>query len=193
MVVGGADLFNLDLVKRIDHEKYESIVITTLPSDNPLRQQFEDYSEEVWDMSTFLERADYINFVDYIISSRKVDAVVISNTRYGYYMLPYLKGKYPTIPFIAYIHWIDLKDPREGFGRCSKDVDKYLTKTYCCNNFTKNQLIERYGKKNVETLYIGTDADKFNPKKFDKGKLKDKFEILKDKGIILFTVCWSDE
>lgn len=193
MVVGGADLFNLDLLKRIDHEKYQSIVLTTLPSDNPLRQQFEEYSEEVWDMSTFLERSDYINFVDYIIESRKVDAVVISNTRYGYYMLPYLKGKYPTIPFIDYIHSIDLKDPREGFGRCSKDVDKYLTKTYCCNNFTKNQLIERYGKKNVETLYIGTDADKFNPKKFDKDKLKEKYEVPKDKKIVSFIARLSEE
>lgn len=193
MVVGGADLFNLELLKRIDRKKYSSIVITTLPSDNPLRQQFEEYSDEVYDMSTFLERSDYINFADYIISSRKIDAVVVSNSRYGYYMIPYLKGKYPTVPFIDYIHSIDLKDPREGFGRCSFDVDKYLTKTYCCNNFTKNQLKERYGKNNVETLYIGTDSDKFDPKKFNKNELKEKYDIPKDKKIISFVARLSEE
>lgn len=193
MVVGGADLFNLELLKRIDRKKYSSIVITTLPSDNPLRQQFEEYSDEVYDMSTFLERSDYINFADYIISSRKIDTVVVSNSRYGYYMIPYLKGKYPTVPFIDYIHSIDLKDPREGFGRCSFDVDKYLTKTYCCNNFTKNQLKERYGKNNVETLYIGTDSDKFDPKKFNKNELKEKYDIPKDKKIISFVARLSEE
>ena len=193
MVVGGADLFNLELLKRIDRKKYSSIVITTLPSDNPLRQQFEEYSDEVYDMSTFLERSDYINFADYMISSRKIDAVVVSNSRYGYYMIPYLKGKYPTLPFIDYIHSIDLKDPREGFGRCSFDVDKYLTKTYCCNNFTKNQLKERYGKNNVETLYIGTDSDKFDPKKFNKNELKEKYDIPKDKKIISFVARLSEE
>ena len=42
MVVGGADLFNLELIKRLDKNRYESIVLTTLPNDNPLRQQFEE-------------------------------------------------------------------------------------------------------------------------------------------------------
>lgn len=193
MVVGGADLFNLDLLKRIDYEKYESIVLTTLPSENELRQEFEKYSTELYDMSTFLERQDYINFVDYIISSRKVDAVVISNSRYGYYMVPYLKGKYPQIPFVDYIHSVDLKDPREGFGRCSKDVDQYLTRTYCCNNFTKLQLEERYGKKNVETLYIGTDDEKFNRKRFNIRELKEKYQVPKDKKIVSFIARLSEE
>ncbi len=193
MVVGGADLFNLDLIKRIDKEKYESIVLTTTPNTNPLRQEFETYASEVYDMATFLDRPEYINFTDYIISSRKVDMVVVSNTQYGYYMIPYLKGKYPTIPFVDYIHSIDMKDPREGFGRCSHDVDDYLTKTYCCNNFTKSQLIERYGKKNVETLYIGTDEEKFDPKKFNKDELKEKYNVPKDKIIISFVARISEE
>ena len=193
MVVGGADLFNLELIKRLDKNKYESIVLTTLPSDNPLRQQFEEISTEVYDMSTFLETVDYINFTDYMISSRKVDAVVVSNTRYGYYMIPYLKGKYPEITFIDYIHSIDLNDPRKGFARCSMDVDKYLTGTYCCNNFTKNQLIKDYGKENVETLYIGTDEKRYDPKKYNKKELKEKYGLPEDKKIITFIARLSEE
>lgn len=193
MVVGGADLFNLDLIKRIDKEKYESIILTTTPNENPLRQKFEEYASEVYDMSTFLERKDYLNFTDYIIESRNIDMVLISNTHYGYYMTPYLKGKYPHIPFIDYIHSIDLKDPREGFGRCSMDVNNYLTKTYCCNNFTKNQLIKNYHKENIETLYIGTDDKKFDPKKYDKEKMKEKYDIPKDKIIISFIARLSEE
>ena len=193
MVVGGADLFNLDLIKRLDKDKYESIVITTTPNENPLRQQFEEYASEVYDMSTFLDRKDYLNFTDYLIESRNVNMVVISNSRYGYYMTPYLKGKYPQVSFVDYIHSIDLKDPREGFGRCSMDVDKFLTKTYCCNNFTKNQLQNNYKKQNIETLYIGTDDKKFDPKKYDKDEMKDKYEIPKDKIIITFIARLSEE
>ena len=33
MVVGGADFFNLDLIKRLPQDKYESIVLTTTPSE----------------------------------------------------------------------------------------------------------------------------------------------------------------
>ena len=193
MVVGGADLFNLELIKRLDKNRYESIVLTTLPNDNPLRQQFEEVATEVYDMSTFLETVDYINFTDYMISSRKVDAVIVSNTQYGYYMIPYLKGKYPEIPFIDYIHSIDLKDPRQGFARCSMDVDKYLTGTYCCNNFTKNQLVRDYGKENVETLYIGTDENRYDSKKYNKKELKEKYDLPEDKKIITFIARLSEE
>lgn len=192
MTVGGADLFNLELIKRLNKEKYEVIVLTTTPEENPLCQQFEEYAE-VYDMATFLDRQDYIQFADYIIESRNINMVVVSNTPYGYYMVPYLKGKYPKIPFIDYIHSIDLNDPREAFGRCTMDVDKYLTKTYCCNNFTKNQLIKNYNKTNVETLYIGTDAKKFDPKNYDKEQLKEKYEVPQNKKIITFIARLADE
>ena len=193
MVVGGADLFNLDLLKRIDKNKYSSIVVTALPGSTDIRQEFEEHADYVYDMSTFLERKAYINFVDYLIESRKVDVVVVSNTQYGYYMIPYLKGKYPNIAFIDYIHSIDLQDPREGFGKCTIDVNKYLTNTYVCNNFTKNQLKERYNKTKVETLYIGTDTKRFDPKKFNKKELKQKYGIPEGRKVITFIARLSVE
>ena len=192
MVVGGADFFNLELIKRLPQDKYNAIILTTTPSRNPLRQDFEDYAE-VYDMSSFLDRIDYLEFADYIISSRNIDAVVISNTEYGYYMTPYLKSKYPKIPFIDYIHSIDFRDPRQSFGRCSEDVDSYLSGTYCCNDFTKSQLITKFDKNNVETVYIGTDEEKYNPSHFDIEELKTKYNLPKDKKIISFIARLSDE
>lgn len=193
LVTGGADLFNLDLIKRLDKNRFEVIVLTTTPNDNPLRQEFDEVCTELYDMSTFLERSDYIQFVDYMIESRKIDLVFISNTHYGYYMVPYLKRKYPSIPFIDYIHSVDLADPREGFGRCSMDVDQYLTKTYCCNNFTKQQLITDYQKRNIETMYIGTDEQKYNPKKYSKKEMREKYHVPQDKIVISFIARLSGE
>ena len=193
MVVGGADLFNLELIKRLDKTKYNSTIITTTPNLNVLEQDFKEYAETVYDLSSFLDRNAYINFVDYIIESRNIDEVVISNSHYGYYMVPYLKGKYPKVPFIDYIHSVDLADPRKGFGRCTMDVDQYLSNTYVCNNFTKRQLQQNFNKKNVETLYIGTDEEKFNPDKFNREELLEKYNLPKDKQIISFVARLSEE
>lgn len=192
-VVGGADLFNLELLRRLDKKKYNATILFTTPNMNKLRQAFQSEVESLYDLSTFLERADYISFTDYIIESRNIDMVVVSNTQYGYYMVPYLKSKYPKVPFIDYIHSVDLADPRKGFGRCSNDVDRYLTETYCCNNFTKNQLLNDFNKKSVETLYIGTDEKKFDPSKYNKDELLDKYELPKDKKIISYVARLSDE
>ena len=192
MVVGGADFFNLDLIKRLPQDKYRAIILTTTPSANPIRQSFEDYAE-VYDMSSFMDRINYINFADYMISSRKVDLVFVSNSEYGYYMTPYLKSKYPTIPFVDYIHCVDIHDPRKGFARCSRDVTNYLSRTYCCNNSTLRELKEDFGIKDAETIYIGTDEKKFDPSKFDKKKLRDKYDIPQDKTIISFICRLSDQ
>ena len=192
MVVGGADFFNLDLIKRLPQDKYRAIILTTTPSNNPIRQMFEDYAE-IYDMSSFMDRINYVNFADYMIKSRKVDIVFVSNTEYGYYMTPYLKSKYPTIPFIDYIHCVDIHDPRKGFARCSRDVTKYLSRTYCCNNSTLRELKEDFGIPNAETIYIGTDEKKFDPAKFDKESLKDKYGIPKDRIIISFICRLSEQ
>ena len=192
MVVGGADLFNLELLKRLPKNKYRLIALSAIPSDNPLRQSFEEYAE-VYDMSTFLDKIDYLTFTDYIISSRKVDLVFVTNSFLGYYMVPVLKSKYPDLPFIDYIHAVDTEDPRLGFGRTSKDVDCYLSGTYCCNNLTTNQLINDFNKKNVKTIYIGTDSDKFDPKKYNSNKIKEELEIPKDKKVISFIARLSEE
>lgn len=192
MVVGGADFFNLDLIKRLPQDKYRAIILTTTPSNNPVRQEFEKYAE-VYDMSSFMDRINYVNFADYIISSRKVDLVFVSNSEYGYYMVPYLKSKYPTIPFVDYIHCVDIHDPRKGFARCSRDVTKYLSRTYCCNNSTLRELKEDFGIQNAETIYIGTDEKKFDPEKFDKDSLKDKYGVPKDRIIISFICRLSEQ
>ena len=192
MVVGGADFFNLDLIKRLPQDKYRAIILTTTPSANPIRQSFEDYAE-VYDMSSFMDRINYINFADYMISSRKVDLVFVSNSEYGYYMIPHLKSKYPTIPFIDYIHCVDIHDPRKGFARCSRDVTEFLSRTYCCNNSTLRELKEDFGIKNAETIYIGTDETKFDPSKFNKEELREKYKVPKDKTIISFICRLSDQ
>ena len=192
-VTGGADFFNIDLIKRLDKDKYDVTLLMTTPNDNPIRQQYEEICSTVYDMSTFLERSDYIKFAEYIMESRNIDLVFVTNTPYGYYMIPYLKRKYPQVPFIDYIHSVDLRDPRESFGRCTMDVNDYLYHTYCCNNFTKNQLIKRYHKEKIDTIYIGTDSDKFNPEKYDKKEMREKYHIPQDKTVISFIARLSDE
>lgn len=192
MVVGGADYFNLDLIKRLDPKKYRSIILTTTPSDNPIRQDFEEYAE-VYDMSSFIDRINYINFTDYIISSRKIDLVFISNSEYGYYMTPYLKSKYPSIPFIDYIHCVDINDKRKGFARCTRDVTEYLSGTYVCNNATLKELKEDFHITTAKTIYIGTDEKKFDSSRFDKDALKEKYGIPKDKIIVTYLCRLSEQ
>jgi len=192
-IVGGADIFNLELIKRLDKKKYNVIVITTLPSENPLRQDFSEIVSEFYDLATFLDRKNYFNFINYIIESRNVDIVFNSNSDYGYIMLPLIKSYHPEVAIIDYIHSVDLRDKRGSFGRYSYDFDACIDATYTCNNFTTNQLLNDFNKSNVETIYIGTDHKKFDPSKYDRNALLKKYGIPNDKKIISFIARFSDE
>lgn len=192
-VVGGADKFNLDLIRGINKDEYEIILLTTLPSENPLRFEFLKYCDLFYDLSTFLEPENYLCFVEYLIKSRNVDILFVTNSLYGYAMIPKIKLDFPNIYIIDYIHAVDYSDRYGGFTRDSKFVQQCIDKTFTCNNFTRDQLINDWGFENVETLYIGTDEKRFDPKLFDREELRVKYKISDDKKVVSFVARISSE
>ena len=117
MVIGGADMFNLDFLRLIDKDKYEVSVLTNQPKEYVLRQEFEKYTESVMEMSSFIDRKDWPTFIEYMIKTRNIDLILISNSIAGYNMIPYIKLKYPRIPIIDYIHSVELYNRNGGYGR----------------------------------------------------------------------------
>lgn len=109
MITGGADLFNLNLVKGLDKDKFKVTVITTEPNENVLKQYFEQDSENnkianVYDLTSFLDQKYWLAFINYIIQKENINVVLNSNSKFGYYILPYLKANYHNIPIIDYVH-----------------------------------------------------------------------------------------
>ncbi len=103
MVTGGADRFNLNLISKMDKEKFEFTIITTLPATNEWRKKFEK-NATVYDLTTFLDMKDWLSFINYIISTKKIKLIFISNSQFGYKALPYLKAKFPDIPIVDFVH-----------------------------------------------------------------------------------------
>ncbi len=192
MQLGGADLFNLNLIENLKKD-YEIIIITTRVSENEIRDNFRKHCNKIYELASFLERKDYYKFVKYITEANNIDIVINSNSAEGYGLFPMLKENFPNIKIIDYIHAVELNDGKGGFGKYSQIFDNYIDYTYACNNFTKNQLIEKFNKTRVKTIYIGTDTDKYDPEKFDKNKLKQKYKIDEAKLIISFVARLSDE
>lgn len=192
---GGADLFNLEIIKRIDKSKYRVICASTTIDENDLKQQFKIYADEVYDMPAFLETKNYLTFVDYLVKSRNVETIFLSNSTYGYAMLPYLKTKYQSLTVIDYVHSVDFNDKLGSFGKFTADFSNYIDMTYTCNNFTTNQIIKVFNKnkKEIDTLYIGTDHERFDADKFNREELENKYNIPHNKKIITFLARFSEE
>lgn len=182
MVTGGADLFNLNLVKGLDKNKFNVTIITTEPNKNVLRQYFEKNDDGtelaiVYDLTSFLDQKYWPAFIDYIINKENINLILNSNSKIGYAMLQYIKSKYLNIPIIDYVHMEEWYNKNGGYSRYSAMYESLIDKTLVCNENSRKILIDYFGKneKEVKTVYIGVDEEKFNPEKYNKEELKKKY------------------
>ena len=190
MTIGGADKFNLDIIKRSNKEKYNFTIISTEPNRNDWRQKFEEYAT-VYDLTTFLDRKYWVSFIDYIIEKNNINIIFNTNSTFGYSAIPYFKVKYPDIPIIDYIHMEEWYNRNGGFSRDSSAISSFIDKTYVCNKNSEKVLIEYFGRKNeeVDTIYIGVDEQIYDPKLFDKEQILKEKNINKNGKYIISYIC----
>ena len=162
MITGGADKFNLDLISKIDKEKFDFTIITTVPATNEWRTKFEKYST-IYDLTTFLEMKDWLSFINYIIYKNNINLVFNSNSQYGYKVLPYIKAKYPYIPIVDYVHMEEWYWRNGGFSRDSNSVSNVIDKTFTCNENSRKIFVKHFKRKanEIKTIYVGVDEKKF--------------------------------
>lgn len=194
MITGGADKFNLDLVKNINKDKFEITIVSTLPNTNELKQQFEQYAT-VYDLTAFLDRKHWLSFINYLIQKNKINLIFNTCSQFGYNVLPYLKGKYPNIPIVDYVHMEEWYWRNGGYSRDSYAFKDVIDKTLVCNKNSENILINHFGKKNeeVQTVYIGVDENSFNPDKYKKDEILRKLNISKENKFIISYICRISE
>ena len=189
MITGGADRFNLSLINGLDKEKYNVIVILTEPNKNVLRQEFEKHAI-VYDLTSFIDQKYWLAFVNYIIEKEDINVIFNSNSKFGYYVLPYLKARYSKLPIIDYIHMEEWYNRNGGYSRYSSMLDSIIDKTLVCNENSKNILQEHFGRReeDIKTVYVGVDEDEFDPAKYNKEKLLEKYSLDKNKHILSY-IC----
>lgn len=173
MITGGADKFNLNLISRLNPEKFEFTIITTLPAKNEWRENFEKYAT-IYDLTTFLDMKDWLGFINYIIEKNSINLIFNSNSEFGYKILPYLKARNPEIPIVDYVHMEEWYWKNGGFSRDSSIVSNVIDKTFTCNENSRQILIKHFDRKprETKTIYIGTDILENKEKSGEKLTLK---------------------
>lgn len=190
MTMGGADKFNLDIIKRSNKEKYEFTIISTEPNPNDWRQEFEEQAT-VYDLTTFLDRKHWISFINYIIEKNQIDIIFNTNSTFGYSALPYLKVKHPEIPIMDYVHMEEWYNRNGGFSRDSSRIASVIDKTYVCNNNSEKILVDYFKRdpKEVGTIYIGVDEQIYNPERFNKEQILKELKIDINGKYVISYIC----
>ena len=180
MTTGGADKFNLDLVNKLDRDRFNFTIVTTEPGVNNYRQLFND-DTVIYELPAFLDMKNWPAFINYLMNKRNINFVFSTNSEFGYSTLPYIKANYPEIPIIDYVHMEEWYNRNGGYSRDSSAVESVIDKTLTCNGNTTKIFIDHFKRNpnSVETVYIGVDENKYDPEKYNCEEQRANFGLSK--------------
>lgn len=159
LVMGGADHFNLSLVRELTARGYEITIATTVPGEDGWCHEFARFTSDIFMLHRFLDLKDFPRFLRYLIDSRQPDYVLVSNSELGYLLLPYLKHYCSEPVYLDYCHMEELEWRQGGFPALSIQFSKYLDATMVASLHLKKWMLDRGGDDSrIHICRINIDA-----------------------------------
>lgn len=185
--MGGADLFNLRLIKELSKKGWKIIVLTTLESKQALSHAFEDSTAHVFHLANLGSTIYYNAWVRYFIETRKPDTIFLSNSMYGYYLLPWLKIQYPHIPVVDYVHCVDPGWYNGGYPFFSATYTNCLDKSFVSSKELGGWCIGMGADSSkVETCYINVDTQHVKRDSDKREAIRKQLNLKADSCLILY-------
>lgn len=164
MAMGGADKFNLDLIVQLQKRGYEISIATTLPGNYQWYREFAALTPDIFILPHFLRLNDFPRFLRYLIQSRQVDVVLISNSEIGYKLLPYLRSRCPGVTFVDFCHMEEEYWNNGGYPRLSVGYRDLLDLSIVSSGHLKEWMVRRgAAPEQIEVCYTNVDSVLFSP------------------------------
>lgn len=164
LTLGGADRLNLDLLDRLTRRGWEITVATTVKGDHSWRHYFAHYTPDIFILHHFLRLVDYPRFLRYLITSRGVDAVLISHSELGYLLLPYLRAHCPDVTFVDLCHIEEEQWKNGGHPRMAVEFQELLDLDVVVSEHLKRWMVARGADpRRIHLCYAGIEPDTWRP------------------------------
>jgi glycosyltransferase involved in cell wall biosynthesis len=187
MAMGGADRFNLALVTQLQKRNYEISIATTLPDNYAWYPEFARLTPDIFILPNFLLLNDYPRFLQYLIQSRRIDTVLLSNSKLGYEFLPYLRSHCPDTSFVDYCHMEEEYWENGGHPRRAVAYQELLDLNIVNSCHLKEWMIGRGAEPSrIEVCYINVDTDLLAPGPDLRTQVRAKLEISPGETVILY-------
>jgi len=186
--IGGADKFNLDLVTILAKRDYNITIATTLKSAHPWQKHFYVVTPDIFHLPNFLEDSHWLAATKYIIESRQIDIVFISNSYVAYYLLPLLKQEFPHIAFVDLTHTCDPGWRGVGYPMLSVQFSQFIDYQVVTSKYLAEfyQEINPRSRGKLKVCYTNIDTNKWVNDSNKRQQLRSKLGIAEDTVVLLF-------
>lgn len=164
--LGGADRFNLDLIRFLSSAAAGNweITLATTSSGHPWLPQAAALTPDVFCMDHFLRAADYPRFLRGLIESRRPDVVMVSNSELGYQLLPFLRAHCPGPAYVDFNHMEEPHWRSGGHPRSGVAMQEQLELNIVVSEHLKTWMVQRGADTSrIEVCYINADTGLFRP------------------------------
>ncbi|HEU5103215.1 MAG TPA: glycosyltransferase [Roseiflexaceae bacterium] len=183
---GGVSTFALAMLEQLKARGYHCTIVTTMPNAHALQNKFERYAD-VFIPERFLRRADYPRFLRYLIESRGINAVLISNSTLGYRMLPYLRAHCPRVALTDYNHMRDPDCANAGNPGFSAEYHELLDLHMVSSHDLRDWMIARGAPpEHSAVVYTSADTEHWRPDPATRARVRAEFAIPNSEPVILY-------
>lgn len=185
--MGGADKFNLDLIRSLSRRGYEFTVATTLGDDDPWLSEFTHITPDVFRLPQFLAFSDYPRFLNELVESRQVDAVIISHSEWGYDLAPFLRALHPRLALLDYNHleeeeWLD-----GGYPGLAVRAGRQLDLNVTCTEHLKRWMVARGADPDlIQVCHCNVDTREWSLDAYDTAAIRERLGVAPGTPILLF-------
>lgn len=185
--VGGADQVNLDLIEALVQQGWEVTVATTVQGDYRWESRFAALTPDLFVMHRFLPSGDQPRFLRYLIESRRPDVVVVSNSEFGYELLPYLNAHCPDPAYVDLCHAEQEDWLSGGYPQLSNTYREFLDTRIAASAHLKDWMAERVGDvSDVAVCHIGVDVDQLRPDTVLREEVRAALDLGEDDALIVY-------
>ncbi|RPJ58851.1 MAG: glycosyltransferase, partial [Acidobacteria bacterium] len=164
MSLGGADRFNLDLLRELTGRGWEITVATTLGGDHSWLPNYALYTPDVFILNHLIRPRDYPLFLRYLMASRGVDVVVMAHSELGYQLLPYLRAHLPNVSFVDYCHIEEEHWKNGGYPRMAVEYQQLLDLNIVSSEHLKRWMIKNGAEADrISVCYTNVDEEEWQP------------------------------
>ncbi|MFN8417862.1 MAG: glycosyltransferase [Anaerolineae bacterium] len=183
----GADRFNLEAMRALSARNYKFTIVTTAPAQNDWYNEFLTVTPDIFSLDAFLNRIDYPRFLSYLIESRGINAIVISNSENGYLMLPYLQSRHPEVALLDFNHMEQPGWRSGGYPSMAARVRPPIDVNIVASEHLKSWM-QRNGAdaSRLKLVRAGVDPDLWTPAAYERPVVRESLGIRDETPIILF-------
>lgn len=187
--MGGADRFNLDLVRYLTRAAgWEVTVATTLPG-HPWLPEFTKLTPDVFCLDHLGRPPNYPRLLSHLVGARRPDVVMVTNSQLGYWLVPYLRARHPGPAYVDFNHmeephWQNGGHPRTGAGfqdqlDLSITVSGHLKRWMCAPPRSADPA-------RVEVCHINADTATFRPDAALRAEVRAELDIDAGEPVLLY-------